>query len=175
MMGMGILICGLNGCGKSTLGRALADQIGFHFIDSERLYFAESQANAPYANSRPQEKVERLLREEVAQHPNFVFATVKGNYGQDLLSRYTYVVVMEVPKEIRAKRLRERSFQQFGSRMLMGGDLYIQEEEFFRMATSRKEDFVEKWLESVSCPMIRVDGTKPVEENVAYIIHATNP
>ena len=32
-MGIGIQICGLNGCGKSTLGRALAEKIGFHFID----------------------------------------------------------------------------------------------------------------------------------------------
>lgn len=29
-MGTGIQICGLNGCGKSTLGRALAERIGFH-------------------------------------------------------------------------------------------------------------------------------------------------
>ena len=33
-MGIGIQICGLNGCGKSTLGRALAEKIGFHFIDN---------------------------------------------------------------------------------------------------------------------------------------------
>ena len=33
-MGIGIQICGLNGCGESTLGRALAEKIGFHFIDN---------------------------------------------------------------------------------------------------------------------------------------------
>lgn len=173
-MGTGVLICGLNGCGKSTLGRALAEKIGFHFLDSENLYFSESQADMPYAYPRPQEEVERLLREEVVQHPNFVFAAVKGNYGQELLTKYTYVVAIEAPREIRAQRLRERSFQKFGSRMLMGGDLYLQEEAFFQMAASRQEDFVEKWLESVRCPVIRVDGTKPVAENVAYIIRAMN-
>ena len=30
-MGTGILICGLNGCGKSTIGKALAAKTGFHF------------------------------------------------------------------------------------------------------------------------------------------------
>ena len=50
MMGIGIQICGLNGCGKSTLGRALADRMGFHFIDNENLYFVRSQPNESYAN-----------------------------------------------------------------------------------------------------------------------------
>ncbi|MBR3848616.1 MAG: hypothetical protein IKM21_04940, partial [Oscillospiraceae bacterium] len=39
-MGIGIQICGLNGCGKSTLGKALAERIGFYFIDNEFLYFS---------------------------------------------------------------------------------------------------------------------------------------
>ena len=34
---MGILICGLNGVGKSTLGKALAEKLNYHFIDIENL------------------------------------------------------------------------------------------------------------------------------------------
>ena len=173
-MGTGIQICGLNGCGKSTLGRALANRIGFHFIDNENLYFDSDQANEPYANPRPQEEVERLLMNEVSKYPNFVFAAVKGNYGKDIIPMYSYIIVIEVSKEIRSQRVRNRSFQKFGSRMLMGGDLYKQEEAFFRMAESRQDDYVENWLQSVKCPIIRVDGTKPIEENVEYIIHAIN-
>lgn len=41
-MGTGILICGLNGCGKSTIGKARATKIGFHFIDNEDLFFPEA-------------------------------------------------------------------------------------------------------------------------------------
>ena len=36
---MGILICGLNGTGKSTLGRLLADRMEYEFIDNEDLFF----------------------------------------------------------------------------------------------------------------------------------------
>jgi hypothetical protein len=54
--------------------------------------------------------------------------------------------------------------------MLKGGDLYQQEEAFFRMAEARSEDYVEKWLKLVDCPILRVDGTKPIEENVQSII-----
>ena len=38
-MGTGIIICGLNGTGKSTLGKALAEKLHFYFIDNEDLYF----------------------------------------------------------------------------------------------------------------------------------------
>ena len=34
-MGTGIMICGLNGTGKSTLGKALAEKLHFYFIDNE--------------------------------------------------------------------------------------------------------------------------------------------
>ena len=173
-MGTGIRICGLNGCGKSTLGRALAERIGFHFIDNESLYFPGTNPADPYANPNSRETVEKLLLEEVSRHPDFVFAAVKGDYGKAMIPLYNCIVVMEVPKSIRSRRIRNRAFQKFGNRMLEGGDLYRQQEAFFQMAESRADDFVESWLQTMHCPIIRVDGTKPVEENVAYVIQAMN-
>ena len=172
VMGIGIQMCGLNGCGKSTLGRALAKRIGFHFIDNEDLYFSRANANEPYMNPKSRTDVERLLMEEVRKHPDFVFAAVKGDYGKEIIPMYNYVVMLEVPKEIRSQRVKNRSFQKFGSRMLIGGDLYKQEEAFFQMVDSRQDDYIENWLQKVMCPIIKVDGTKPTEDNVDYIIRA---
>ena len=42
-MGTGIMICGLNGTGKSTLGKALAEKLHFYFIDNENLYFSGTE------------------------------------------------------------------------------------------------------------------------------------
>ena len=53
--------------------------------------------------------------------------------------------------------------------MLPGGDLYEQEEKFFDFVGSRSENTVKEWLETLCCPVIRVDGTKPVEENIRLI------
>ena len=64
-MAKGIVVCGLNGCGKSTLGRALAQKIGFHFIDNEELFFTRNAADEPYANPRTRAEAEALLMEEV--------------------------------------------------------------------------------------------------------------
>ena len=171
-MGIGIQICGLNGSGKSTLGRALAEKIGFYFIDDENLYFSRSNPNEPYTNPKPRHEVEQLLMNEVKNHPDFVFAAVKGDYEKDIISMYDYVIMLEVPKSVRSQRVRNRSFKKFGSRMLLGGDLYNQEEAFFQMVESRQGSYVENWLQTVKCPIIRVDGTKPIDENVEYIINS---
>lgn len=169
-MGTGIIVCGLNGSGKSTLGKILSDKLNFYFIDNEDLYFPKTDPNYIYASQRTREEVEKLLFNEIAAHENFVFTSVKGDYGEVIYPLFKYAVLLEVPKDIRLQRVKNRSFQKFGDRMLPGGDLYEQEENFFDFVKSRAENTVEEWIKSVSCPVIRVDGTKPVEENVNLII-----
>ena len=171
-MGTGIQVCGLNGCGKSTLGKALAERMGFRFIDNETLYFSETYANETYMKPKSRKDVEKLLIEEIKKYPDFVFVAVKGDYGIEEF--YNYIVMIEVPRDVRLQRVRNRSFQKFGNRMLSGGDLYEQEEQFFRTVEARRDSFTEDWLKSVECPVIRVDGTKTIEENVEYIIERIN-
>lgn len=173
-MGTGIVVCGLNGCGKSTLGKVLAQRMGVHFIDIEDLYFARESVDTPYENPRSRAEVEALLMREVTEHKDFVFASIKGDYGKEVQQFYQYVVVIEASKEIRLRRVRNRSFQKFGNRMLEGGDLYQAEEHFFELVESRTEAYYENWVQSLQCPIIRVDGTKSIEENVQFIIKQIN-
>ena len=37
------------------------------------------------------------------------------------------------------------------------------------MVDGRGDDFVMDWVKAVKCPIIRVDGTKPIQENVEFI------
>ena len=168
-MGTRILICGLNGAGKSTLGKALAEKLNFHFIDNEDLYFPKIDSSYTYASPRTREEVEELFFSEIAAHKNFVFAAVKGDYGA-AAHLFQYAVLVCVPKPVRMQRVRNRSFQKFGIRMLPGGDLYEQEECFFDLVQSRPENIVEEWIGSLHCPVLRVDGTRPVAENIDLII-----
>lgn len=167
----GILICGLNGAGKSTLGRALAQHCDLRFIDNEDLYFSKNDPAYLYATERSRQEVEQLLLEEMnASRKGFVFTSVKGDYSQAAINRFSCSVWVRIPRELRLERVRNRSFQKFGDRMLPGGDLHEQEERFFSFVQARPENLVEEWLRTVSFPVIPVDGTKPVEENIAYIL-----
>lgn len=170
-MGTGILICGLNGTGKSTLGKALAEKLHFYFIDNEDLYFPKTDPDYIYASPRTRQEVEKLLFHEVKTHENFVFASVKGDYGEAFYPFLQYAIWMDVPKTIRIQRVRNRSFQKFGNRMLSGGDLHDREEQFFDFVKARAENTVEEWISSLTCPVIPVDGTRPIEENVTFIIN----
>ncbi len=167
---MGIIICGLNGTGKSTLGKALAEKLHFHFIDIENLYFPKTNPNYIYASPRTREDVEERLLCEIRTHENFILASVKGDYGEELYSFFQCAILLDVPRDIRLQRVKDRSFQKFGNRMLSGGDLFEQEEKFFRLVESRNEDAVEEWVKSLKCPVIRIDGTKPIDENIDFII-----
>lgn len=169
-MGMGIIICGLNGSGKSTLGKALAAKLGFYFIDNEDLYFPKTNPAYIYSSPRTREEVEKLLFNEIKAHENFVFASVKGDYGEQFYPFFQYAVLIDVSTDIRIQRVRNRSFQKFGNRMLPGGDLYEQEEKFFEFVKSRPENTVEEWVQSLKCSIIRIDGTKSIDENIDYII-----
>lgn len=168
-MGTGIIICGLNGSGKSTLGKALANEIGFYFIDNEFLFFSRTESNQPYTNPRTHEDAEKIFAQEVGKHEDFVFAAVTGNYRENIYDLYQYAILIEVPKEVRSRRVRSRSFQKFGKRMLPGGDLYESEEAFFKFIEERPEDHVDNWVKTLKCPVIKVDGTKLVEENIKDI------
>lgn len=82
--------------------------------------------------------------------------------------------MVEVPKKIRIQRVKDRSFQKFGERMLSGGDLFEKERKFFDIVEARPEKYAEEWVQSLDCPVIRVDGTRPVEQNVDSIIESIN-
>ena len=166
---MGIIICGLNGSGKSTLGRALAETLGWRFIDNEDLYFPKADPEEPFAVVRTQEEVTALLLAEVQRDDRFVFASVRGNHGAAVLPYYKAAVLVEVPRDVRLARIRQRSLARFGERALPGGDLYESEMRFYEMAAARPESYASAWLTGLSIPILRVDGTQPTAENVTRI------
>ena len=164
-----IIVCGLNGAGKSTLGKALAEKLNCRFIDMEDIYFPKDDPNYMYSNPRPFEEVERILLNIISENDSFVLASVKGNFNKDIVSHFKCAVYIEAPKETRMKRVYERSYNKFGERRLEGGDLYEKEKAFFDFVKSKDENTVEVWLSSISCPIIRVDGTLPIENNAELI------
>lgn len=169
-METGILVCGLNGAGKSTFGKALAEKLKFHFIDNEDLYFPKTDKNYLFANPRTREEAKSLLLHDIVHYKNFVFSSVKGDYGTEVYSLFQYAILIEVPKDIRMQRVKNRSYEKFGDRMDPGGDLYEREKSFFDMVKNRKENTVEEWIQCLKCPIIRIDGTKSIEENIEFVL-----
>ena len=54
--------------------------------------------------------------------------------------------------------------------MLHWGDLYEKENSFLSFVSRRSDDYVNNWLATIDCPVIRIDGMQPVDENIEYLL-----
>ena len=169
-MGKGILVCGCNGCGKTTLARMVAQRLGVRFLDIEDYFFPKEDSDYPYRESRSRKEAVALLAADTAGEEPFVLASVKGDFGPEIEGRFACAVLLSAPKEVRERRLRERSFERFGERMRPGGDLYEAEERFFRAAAALSPEEVTGWADTLSCPVIQVDSGRPAPEVLEEII-----
>ena len=161
------MVCGLNGAGKSTLAKALAEKLHLRFVDMEDIYFSkEDNPDYPYEKSRPYEEVVSLLTDIVNGEKDVVVASVTGKFGDEFISHLKCVVSVEVPREIRLKRVYDRSYLRFGDKGREGGAYYEQIQSFHEFCAAREENLVNDWLATISCPILRVDGTLPVADHV---------
>lgn len=185
----GIAIIGLNGAGKSTLAHVLAKKFHYFEIDVEDYYFPEqrsSRINAlegrtsadvsfiPYLSPRAKSEVEFAIRKDINCNPQFVLSGVSLNWSESILSQIDIVFYLHVPLSERLRRIRSREAQRFGSRILPGGDMYEQHNEFLNKAENRSEQEITRSLENISCPVVDVEEILPLRNDtlVKYFLGA---
>lgn len=187
-MVQGIAIFGLNGGGKSTLAHALAKQTGYFEMDVEDYYFPEQKKSRkwaldnrriinaehleelPFSNPRTKDEVQTAIMEDILVHPRFILSGVTMKWNDDILSHIDIAFWVQTPLEERLKRIQEREEKRFGARVLSGGDMYMQQMEFRNVVKNRDSKAVEESAKRLSCPVIMIDGTLPVTENIKKII-----
>lgn len=159
-----ILICGLNGSGKTMFGMKLADRVGFDFLNDEDYYFLESEL--PFSKSRSEEEAKDHIVSYLGCHKNVVMVATRGDLGESINPMYDCVIYLSAPVEVRFSRIKERDEKRFGERVLPGGDMYEQQRRFHEFVLSRTSEKIEKWLDTLECTVIRLDGTRAVEDNL---------
>lgn len=185
---MGIAIFGLNGAGKSTLTHALAKKLNFYEIDVEDYYFPEQResrrqaleqelldavepsAELPYSNPKSKKEVQEAILSDIKAHPKFIISGVSMNWCEEILSNIELAFWVKAPLEERLKRIQQREEKRFGARTLAGGDMYEQQKEFRRVVAGREERSLEETVAKLPCPVVILDGTMPVEDNIEKII-----
>lgn len=162
-----ILICGLNGSGKTTLGIKLANALGFQFLNDEDYYFLKS--DIPFSKNRTDEEVREFITSYIEQHKNVVLTATRGDLGDKINSFYDYVIYLSAPLDLRLSRIKKREYDRFGERVLKGGDMYEQQKVFHNFVAARTTEKIEKWLNTLSCRVIKLDGSKPIDDNAEFI------
>ena len=153
----GIVVFGANGGGKTTLGRELARLLGFWHIDHEAYHFLP--ADMPYTAARSAEACRALMLADIEAHGSFVLSAVTGDFGEDMARMYRLAVYITAPPALRLERIERRELERHGSRVQAGGDMREQHAEFLRFVAARSQASIEKWAQTLACPIIHVDGT----------------
>ncbi len=168
----GIVVFGANGCGKTTLGCELARKLNIKHLDVENYYFEESEI--PYSKPRSKDTVIELMLVDIERCDSFVLSAVTGDYGDKISSMYKLGVFLSAPTDVRLERVERRSLEQYGGRVLVGGDMYEQEKEFLEFVRTRDLSIIDEWIKTLTCPILLLDGTKAISENIRLIIEKYN-
>lgn len=173
-----IHIFGASGSGTSTLGRAVAEKTGYTFLDSDDYIWAPT--DPPFTSLRTHAERLPLLQRDIERVENAVVSGSLVGWGDPLMGRFTLAVRLVVPQDIRMERLKQREYGRFGDRVLPGGDMYKIHQDFLQWAagyedgpaTMRSRAMHDLWQQKLTCPLLTLDGTQPVEELVEAVLEA---
>lgn len=115
-MPKGIMILGPAGAGKTTLGKAVASNLGFAFLDIDE-YIWRKDTVIPYTSMYPKsEKIKRLM-EAAIQAERFVMAGSMNSFHEYFDDMFLLAVYLTAESRIRLERIRKREQKKFGKRL----------------------------------------------------------
>ncbi len=166
-MPCGIIILGLNGSGKTTVGRELAQLLNYKRMDVEDYYFPASET--PFATHLTKEEVQQLIWSDICTYGNYVLSSVNCDWGEQIISTLQLAVFLSAPLEVRLARIKQREFARFGPRVLEGGDMYDTQHRFHNFVASRQEEPIKQAVSSLPCPVLETDSTMSIKTIVRQL------
>jgi adenylate kinase family enzyme len=172
-----IHITGASGAGVSTLGLALAKRLGAAHLDTDNFYWLPVEPH--YSAKRPIPERLAMLECAFAENPHgWILSGSIGDWGVPLVPRFSHVVFVSTPTDIRLERLQAREAARYGAAILPGGALHVNHEAFIAWASEydggteygRNRATHEKFLATLTCPVIRLDGAQPTDALADQII-----
>jgi len=170
-----IHIVGASGAGTSTLGQALEQNHGYKWLDTDSYFWLPT--DPPFTQPRPRDERTALLTADIQKHPKCAISGSLCGWGDVFIPRFDLVVFVDTPTDVRVERLKKREYERFGERIREGGDMYEDHTGFIEWAKSydtnnppeRCRKLHEEWFKQLSCPLLRVDGTKPMADMVREV------
>lgn len=174
-MARGIIIFGSAGSGKTTLGRMVAENLGFPYFDLDD-YIWRKDTDKPFTVMyRREEKINRLMS-DISQGEFFVMAGSMSSFSAPFVPLFDLAVHINTSAKIRLARINEREYERFGNRILEGGDLFENHQRFLDSAARYDFDGSpclkehEEWAKSLLCKVICVNGEEDLSDSVEWIV-----
>lgn len=180
-MARGIILFGGMGVGDTALGKAVAARLNWPHFDLDS-YIWRWDTPLPFTQTRPRDEKIAMLTEDISHHPYFVMSGSMWSFRKAFEPYFDLAVFLTAPAEVRAARIQKREQARWGARVLPGGDMYESEGSIYKdyMACARSYDEGpeelfslaqhEAWARELPCPVLRLDGMRPVEENAVRVV-----
>jgi uridine kinase len=162
---MKVLITGASGSGTTTLGRALAAEIGAAFCDADELFWLATEP--PFVEKRDRDERATLLAGSLRAARVVVAGSIMG-WGRELEDAFELVVFLRLDTAIRIARLRERELERRGR--VDPAFLAWAEQYDVGPPTGRSLEKQEAWLATLRCPVLRLEGDLTVEARLGKIL-----
>lgn len=165
-----IHVLGASGAGVTTLGRALADALGTPHHDTDDYYWLPT--TPPYRDRRDIPDRLRLMREMFLDRSDWVLSGSLDDWGRPVHALFDLVAFVYVPTEIRLRRLRDREARR-GWRDQETDD-FIEWASHYDDGTREGRNLPRHsaWLETLPCPVLRLDGRRPVADLVDQVVRS---
>lgn len=163
---MKILVMGASGSGTSTLGQALATQLGGKHLDLDDYFWMATEP--PFTQKRDRtERLETLLH-DLRAADDVVASGSLVDWGQEAEDAFNLIVFLTVPTPLRLERLRQREVKRFGAAnpaFLTWASQYDEGPPEGRSLAKH-----EAWLGERRCFILRIAGDTSVKDRVGRVL-----
>ncbi len=176
-MARGILIFGSAGAGKATLGRAVAQALGFAHYNTDDIFWRKGM-KYPYTLMRPREERILALMDALWETETFVLSGNLDTISERFEPMLDLAVYLTTNTAVRLERLQAREYAKFGDRVAERGDLYPMHRQFMAMAARFDSNGVPNadkhsaWADTLPCPVLRLSGDMDVQTNAKIVVRA---
>lgn len=175
-MKQGIVIFGPAGSGKTTLGHMAAAQLGILFVDIDD-YLWRNDTEIPWSVMYSRSEKISGLMDAISQTDRFVMAGSMDSFHEYFDPFFALAVHLTASAKVRVTRVHQREYEEFGSRVLYGGDMYESHQRFLDDVASydigggsTSMDLHRKWANSLQCPVLKLNGSDDLKNNCRIIV-----
>lgn len=173
---MRVHIFGASGSGTTTLGRALAGQLGIPFFDADDYYWAP--AEMPFTVKRSIPERHALLLPDLKGHESWVLSGSMVSWAAPVLPLLQAAIYVYCPSEERISRLWARERERYGSRIEPGGDRHQATLDFIEWAQGydsgvfegRSRVRHESFMSSLTIPVLRLSSLDSKESMLSQAV-----
>ena len=174
-MARGIIIFGSAGSGKTTLGKMVADKLGYPYFDIDD-YIWRKDTDKPFTIMYTRaEKINRLMS-DISKGNYFVMAGSMDSFHEPFDPLFDLAVHITAPVETRIDRIHKREYERLGERIMNGGDMYEVHCRFLDNSARYDLDGSPcmkthiQWADSLPCKVLQLSGEDAIDKNAGRIV-----